>query len=80
MNEQLELAALPSFPASRIARRVRSGPAFSSSTHQAGRVDGERNFRVMGIVAVAGEVAPEPRRRLLAARPWSSLPPSEGLV
>jgi hypothetical protein len=57
MNEQLELAALPSFPASRIARRVRSGPAFSSSTHQAGRVDGERNFRVMGIVAVAGEVA-----------------------
>jgi hypothetical protein len=69
MNEQLELAALPSFPASRIARRVRSGPAFSSSTHQAGRVDGERNFRVMGIVAVAGEVAPGAAAQAIGSSP-----------
>jgi hypothetical protein len=73
MNEQLELAALPSFPASRIARRVRSGPAFSSSTHQAGRVDGERNFRVMGIVAVAGEVAPGAAAQAIGSSPVEGL-------
>jgi hypothetical protein len=73
MNEQLELAALPSFSASRIARRVRSGPAFSSSTHQAGRVDGERNFRVMGIVAVAGEVAPGAASQAIGSSPVEGL-------